>query len=134
MNKKTRLETIVAVADKAPELLNAATKPKRNKYGAIPTEVDGIRFASKHEARRYTQLKAMELAGEIHNLEPHPRYIFEYNGIRITTYRPDFQYTDAAGNLVVEDTKSKPTLSEGYKIRKKLMKAYYDIDVQEVYA
>lgn len=32
------------------------TKPKKSKYGAVKTEVDGITFASKHEASRYLEL------------------------------------------------------------------------------
>ncbi len=39
------------------------------KYGAIPTTVDGYRFASRAEARRYAELRLMALAGE---LEPMP--------------------------------------------------------------
>jgi hypothetical protein len=33
---------------------------KRSKYSAVPTEVDGIRFDSKKEARRYADLKLLE--------------------------------------------------------------------------
>jgi hypothetical protein len=32
---------------------------KRSKYGAKKTEVDGITFASKKEAKRYAKLKVM---------------------------------------------------------------------------
>lgn len=38
---------------------------RQNKYGAIPTVVDGIRFDSKREARLYETLKARQLAGEV---------------------------------------------------------------------
>ena len=42
---------------------------RRHKYSARPTEVDGIRFDSKAEARRYTELRTLEKAGEISHLE-----------------------------------------------------------------
>jgi hypothetical protein len=38
--------------------------PRRSKYGAQPTIVDGIRFPSKLEARRYTQLAYWRQSGE----------------------------------------------------------------------
>ncbi len=42
------------------------------KYRAQPTIVDGIRFHSKGEARRYQELRLLERAGEITNLELQP--------------------------------------------------------------
>ena len=39
-----------------------------NKLHNIPTVVDGIRFASRLEARRYSELKLLEKAGEITDL------------------------------------------------------------------
>lgn len=44
------------------------TKPKKSKYGAVKTEVDGIKFDSKREASRYQELRLLEQAGEITNL------------------------------------------------------------------
>ena len=38
------------------------------KYNARKTVVDGIKFDSKKEAARYSELKLMEKAGEIYNL------------------------------------------------------------------
>jgi len=34
-----------------------------NKYRNVRTEVDGIKFASKKEARRYQELRLLEKAG-----------------------------------------------------------------------
>ena len=45
-----------------------------HKYNAIPTTVDGIRFASKREARRYLELKLLQKAGHISDLELQPRF------------------------------------------------------------
>jgi hypothetical protein len=41
------------------------------KYHAIPTEIDGIRFDSKAEARRYGELMLLEMGGVIRELELH---------------------------------------------------------------
>lgn len=47
---------------------------KRHKYGAKPTVVDGIRFHSQAEARRYSELKLLEKAGEVKRVEVQPRF------------------------------------------------------------
>ena len=44
-----------------------------NKYNAVTTTIDGIKFASGAEAQRYCELKLLEKAGEIYDLEVHPR-------------------------------------------------------------
>jgi len=43
----------------------ARHKFKRHKYGAKPTEVDGIKFGSKREAAYYSELKLRQRAGEV---------------------------------------------------------------------
>jgi hypothetical protein len=43
----------------------ASIEPKRNKYGAVVTHVDGIRFDSKREAAYYEQLKLRQAAREV---------------------------------------------------------------------
>ena len=49
----------------------------RNKYGARKTVIDGITFDSKREAIRYQELKLLERAGEIKDLELQPKYILQ---------------------------------------------------------
>ena len=46
----------------------------RNKYGAKPTIVDGTRFDSTKEANRYGELRLLEKAGAITNLELQPKF------------------------------------------------------------
>ena len=104
-----------------------------SKYRAIPTDVDGVRFASRLEARRYQELRLMEAAGEIRDLELQPRYPLRVNGRLVCTYVADFRYWDVrAGRQVVEDAKGVRTST--YKLKAKLMKAVHDIEVQEVTA
>jgi hypothetical protein len=45
-----------------------------NKYHARKTELDGYIFDSKAEARRYSELKLLEVAGKISNLQLQPKY------------------------------------------------------------
>jgi hypothetical protein len=106
---------------------------KSNKHHAEPTTVDGVRHASKREARRYATLRRKERAGEICNLEPHPRFDLTVDGQHIGYYTADAQYRDVkTGTLVIEDTKGASTRTEAYMLRKKLMKAIHGIDIVEI--
>jgi hypothetical protein len=50
------------------------SKPKRSKYGATKTMVDGILFDSVKEAKRWQELRLLEKAGEISHLERQPKF------------------------------------------------------------
>ena len=41
----------------------------KSKYHAQPVEIDGVRFDSQKEARRYSELRLLERAGEIKDLQ-----------------------------------------------------------------
>ena len=87
---------------------------KRSKYGNIKTEVDGITFDSKAEARRYGELKLLEMAEEILGFGRQPSFVLPGN-IR---YRPDFIVCDKDGNIWVEDVKGVAT--KEFRIKQKL--------------
>ena len=101
---------------------------ERHKYGAKVTEVDGIRFPSKRQAQRYTDLKLLERAGEITELQLEVTYTIVVNNVKICSYRADFVYREH-GFLIVEDCKGYRT--PVYKLKKKLMKACYGIEIRE---
>ena len=110
------------------------TAHSRNKYRAKPTVIDGIRFASKAEGRRYGELKTMEQAGEITGLELQPKFNCVVNGMKICSYIADFRYFDG-NKRVVEDVKSRPTRTPAYRIKKKLVEALYPgVEITEVRA
>jgi Protein of unknown function (DUF1064) len=99
-----------------------------NKYGAKRTEVDGITFDSKREATRYQDLKVMQDLGLISNLTLQVKYDLVMNGIKICSYKSDFDYEEN-GQRVVEDCKGMRTPT--YKIKKKMMLALHGIEIRE---
>jgi hypothetical protein len=107
----------------------------RSKYHAVPTVVDGVRFASKAEARRYGELKMLEKAGDIFDLQLQPEFELcawqNGNSPVVGKYRADFSYLDVrARKSVVEDVKGMDTQLSKWK--RKHMKCQYGIDVQIV--
>lgn len=84
--------------------------------------VNGIKFDSLGEGRRYSKLKFLEVRGIISKLELQPKFDMQYNGCKICTYRADFKF-DYAGNTIIEDYKGRATAV--FKLKQKLMKAFY---------
>lgn len=116
------------------QLSNAYSKYKNQKI-----IVDGIKFDSKKEAKRYTELKILEKAKIIKELELQkvfeiqPKYT-NNNGekIREITYKADFFYYDnEKEQYIVEDTKGYRT--EVYKLKKKLFEYVYpNLTIKEI--
>lgn len=104
-----------------------------NKYKAKRTVVNGISFASKAEARRYTQLLFLQRAGAIEELELQPRLLLVVAKIKIGTYVGDFRYRDmVTGVMILEDVKG--VLTPVYRIKKRLVRALHGIDILETSA
>jgi hypothetical protein len=133
----------VKLAASAAMLVLADLKQVRSKYGvsAAPDRtIDGIRFDSKAEARRWQELKLMELSGAIRDLERQPVYVLiapfvsrdgtKHRGIK---YRGDFRYLEVAtGQVICEDVKGART--EAYRVKKALLLwRYPDINFREVH-
>ena len=113
---------------------------------------DGIVHDSKKEAMRWCELKMLERAGKITDLQRQVEYelipnqfetIERYgkngnrlrDGIKVlerrVCYVADFVYHDAkTGELIVEDTKGVKT--KDYIIKRKLMLWLYSIRVKEI--
>ena len=93
-----------------------------HKYHAVPTAVDGYRFASQREARYYQNLKLLEKAGAIQDLELQPVFPLVVNGVVIGKYVADFRYVDCeTGEVVTVDVKGFRT--KEYKLKKRLVEA-----------
>lgn len=100
-----------------------------NKYSAIKTEVDGIVFASKKEARRYQELKLLQKAKKIHMLELQPKFPIVINKVKVCTYIADFEYMEN-GYRIIEDVKGIKT--PVYRLKKKLVEVVYGIRIKEI--
>lgn len=111
-----------------------------SKYGNRKVTLDGIKFDSIREAKRWRELKWLEKSGEIRNLDRQVPYELipairsEQTGKVIqrgVSYIADFVYqTVPEGKWIVEDTKGYRT--EAYKIKKKLMLWRHGIEIVEV--
>lgn len=107
-----------------------AVRPARKaKYRNQKTEVGDRVFDSKLEAARFVQLKRMQEAGIICNLQCQVPFAIEVGGVLICKYIADFVYIDTDGRQVVEDAKGVRTRE--YIIKRKLMKAVHRIDIKE---
>ena len=106
-----------------------------SKYHAHKVTVDGITFDSKKEARRWSELKLMESAGIITNLQRQvtfqllPSQKGDGRTERPAKYVADFTYQEN-GKTVVEDTKGMKT--KDYIIKRKLVLWLYGICIREV--
>lgn len=123
---------------------------RSNKYHARKVTVDGIEFDSHKEANRYSELKMLERAGKISELniqvpfelvpnQREPDVIGARGGVKrgkviekSVVYYADFVYKDKDGNTVVEDTKSTITKTKEYVIKRKLMLYRYGLRIREV--
>lgn len=108
-----------------------------SKYNSKKIVVDGQKFDSKKEARRYQELLLLEKAGEIKNLSRQVKFVLipsqrDENGKvveRECSYKADFTYEEGI-KTVVEDVKGYRT--KEYIIKRKLMLYQYGIRIREV--
>lgn len=105
-----------------------AAKPARvvraNKYGAVATEVDGIRFDSKAEARYYVGLKDRVDSGRV-------LYFLRQVAIHLpggVRYVVDFLEFHADGSVHYIDVKG--VLTAQFKTKKRLVEALYPIKIE----
>lgn len=107
-----------------------------SKYGNKKVVIDGLTFDSKREAKRYSELKLLERAGQIDTLTLQPKFTLipgQRNAggkaERPVVYIGDFMYREN-GQFVVEDTKGFRT--PDYVIKRKLMLKEHGITVREI--
>jgi len=112
-------------------------KPNYSKYRNKPIVIDGIKFRSTKEGRRYKDLKLLQAAGEIRGLTLQETFVIKVNGIKICSYRCDFQYEEkgkilGGGQdwvLIIEDCKGYKT--PAYRMKRKLMEAVFGVIIRE---
>jgi hypothetical protein len=100
-------------------------KPK-HKFKAISCEVDGIKFASKKERKRYLELKQLQSNGDIaFFLRQVPFHMA--GGVK---YVCDFFVFWQNENVTIEDVKGIKTPT--YIAKKKIVEATYPIQITEI--
>ena len=115
----------------------------RTKYHNKKAEIDGFKFDSKIEAKRYLQLRELEAKGTIESLEIRPKFIIQDKfttafgeKIREVAYVGDFKIVYPGGRQVCEDVKGVET--EAFRVKWKLVKRRYPevefVKVQKVVA
>lgn len=113
--------------DLPPDVLQRlGVKPRRSKYNAKRTTVDGINFASQREAKRYGELCLLKAAGDV-------TWFIMQAPFRLaggTIYRSDFLIVWADGRVTVEDAKGMKTPT--YVIKKREVEHQYGIEITEV--
>ena len=121
----------------------------KNKYHNRKVKTgDGIVHDSRKEALRWEELKRLEEAGEIIELNRQmefllvpPQYEETITGKRnkktkrklverAVVYRADFVYHDKLGDIHVEDVKGYKT--KDYIIKRKLMRYVYGLSIKEI--
>lgn len=102
----------------------AAAQPRGNKYGAVPTVVDGIRFDSKAEAHYYVGLKGRVESGRV-------RYFLRQVPLHLpgrVRYVVDFLEFHADGSVHYVDVKG--VLTAQFKTKRRLVEALYPIKIE----
>lgn len=107
-----------------------------HKYHAVKTTINGITFDSRKEAKRYQELKLLEHAGVIKELQLQvPFVLFEKSEYgRKIKYIADFTYWELnksnVWEYVVEDVKGMKTPL--YRLKKRILGELYGVKIKEV--
>lgn len=120
---------------------------RSNKYHSKKIVVDGIKFDSRKEAKRYCELALLEKAGKITDLQRQVKFVLipaqrepdtigKRGGIikgklleREVAYYADFVYWQN-GVKIVEDTKGMRTTD--YILKRKMMLYFHGIQIKEI--
>ena len=95
-----------------------------NKFRAVKCTYNGIKFDSKKEMNRYCELRLLEKAKVISDLQLQVSFelIPKQKDERAITYKADFVYKEN-GILTVEDVKGIKT--KDYILKRKMFKYFY---------
>jgi len=98
----------------------------KHKFKAKPVESDGIKFASKKEYKRYTELKLLQKYGEVlFFLRQTPFHL--QGGVK---YVCDYLVFWTNGEVTIEDVKGFKTPI--YILKKKQVEQLYPITIKEI--
>ena len=124
------------------KMASSKYKPIRTylKYHNTKVIYNGIKFDSKKERDKYIELKQLEKAGIIKELELQPKFLlldtihYKDKTYPKTYYKADFKYKTKDGVEIIEDVKSKITSKDKtYRIKiKLLLYKYPNIEFREI--
>ena len=117
---------MIRISPKSGNSPLSAKVARRGKYNAQPQVVDGVKFASKKEAREDGFLLTRLRAKEIKALRRQPSYPIKVNGVKVCSYRADWEYLEwqeSHWQPVIHDAKGVRTPM--FNLKWKLMQALY---------
>lgn len=101
---------------------------RRQKYNAKPTMVDGLRFASTAEARRWSELRFCEMARTISKLQRQvPFVLYTRTGAPLHKIVVDFVYVEN-DKTIAEDVKG--VITDLARAKLNHLAADYDVEVR----
>lgn len=120
------------VLELTPDGKVRVVEKKRSKYGNQRVQYGDLWFDSHAELKDWIALEMRQRAGEIKELRRQVPFRMEVNGVLVTILVADFCYQIArTGEAVVQDTKGgSATQTPEFKIKAKLLKALYGIDIR----
>ena len=102
---------------------------KKNKYSAERAVVDNVKFDSRREAHRYSELKLLLRANEIVDLKLHPVFAIVVKDKLICNVELDFSYFDSRDKSYHhEDVKGRDNPMS--KLKRRLVEVVYGIKVE----
>jgi hypothetical protein len=105
-----------------------------SKYNSVISYVDGKKFHSLKEARRYSELLLAVRGGVIKDLQTQVKYSLDINDVHICNYIADMVYQVVETNeMIVEYVKGykKGSAYAMFSVKKKLMLACHGIEILE---
>ena len=123
-----------AITSKSDLAAYLAQAGKKNKMRNVRTEVDGIKFQSKKEAKRWATLKLLEKNGLVFDVKRQQPIHCWVNSHKICTAVVDFVYEDLTTGLTVhEDVKGRKAGAayDMFKLKQKLVLALHGIEIME---
>lgn len=90
-------------------------------------------FDSKKEATRYAELRLLERAGVISDIETQRPFKVAVGGKHFCTFTVDFAYTECgSGRVVYEEVKSTGTNKDAaYRLRRKAAELFHGVKITE---
>ena len=137
LNKGYNLKTALQKAEeKHPDLFREVKPEKKSKYNNKKAMVDGINFDSQKEADYYCELKLQKRSGELKwFLCQVPIICNEGDSTtKPIRYYADFLVCGHGGRLRFVDVQASKTFqTDVYKLKKKLVKSQWGIEIEEAY-